>query len=88
MSAIRAGDLVVVVGTNCKCDCDFGLILEVESVSIAATICEVCGRGLYKGPHATVSNGNRTAERPLNTLKKIDPLSELEEQKTSDEVPA
>ena len=82
MSAIKVGDLVVVVRGGCS-DEHIGEIFTVAEIRTATGVCRGCGT--YHGYRETLVVcpvvGGLGFE--IQRLKKIDPLSDLEGQKDS-----
>jgi hypothetical protein len=91
MSAIKAGDLVVVIkARNCACknrSHSIGAIYTVISVEFGFSVCGYCGRKLSDVPEcvAELRLGSHTQ---FSRLKKIDPPALPEAVENRYEVPA
>lgn len=81
MEQIKAGDLVMVVGSCCGKSDTMGVIREVRQVRFDTVECVHCLR-----PHpsevAHLSDDDMHGWVPLPWLKRIDPLSDPEEAQT------
>jgi hypothetical protein len=75
VSAIKVGDLVVVVKAVCCNDKDIGYIFTVDRIATHETHCRFCYRdfGLF-----TMAMTNNSYGFGLQELKRIPPLDELE----------
>lgn len=74
---IKAGDLVVIVGTNCEHNCDIGKIREV--LALTAPKVTTCFCGAKTGPIVTATLKSQKVgswEVPISWLRRIDPLVE------------
>lgn len=75
---IAPGDLVIVVGSICKCQrIDLNLILEVKALSFEGTQCILCGRVDERTMTAELHFGGRKAWKPLHYLRKINPPAKV-----------
>lgn len=89
MSDIKVGDLVMVIGDCCGAKA-LGKIFIVESIHHAHKYCcRHCSFSLINGELLAFSTVNgRSGYWPLNWLRRIPPLSELEPAETKEELPA
>jgi hypothetical protein len=88
MSAIRAGDLVVVVGVHCAGSSKdwLGLVRTVASLRpLRANTCHYCKAPVNAAVIADFVEGQHL---PVSLLKRIPPLSELDDVKRDEEINA
>lgn len=100
MSEIKVGDLVVVNKPASHGPCGLGLIFRVTNIrhpergsSGRAWRCSFCGKsGIHQPgvgrPGGLVEGYRRTKGMPLWRLKRIPPLSELDDVKRDEEITA
>lgn len=82
---IQVGDLVVILRGCCD-DSQVGHIKTVEGIRHYGRLhCSACGLEISH-PFATWLNGRHMWGRPLSWLKRIDPLSELDDVKREEEI--
>jgi len=85
MSDIKVGDLAIVVGSCCSGN-DLGLIGEIGDIEVCEWQCVICGRESGSEAMGNFVGWDSDYGTPLRWLRKIPPLSELEE--TFEEVAA
>ena len=87
---IKAGDLVVVVRDNgCPCpipDRIMGKVYTVASIEPERLLGCGCGRPTRRWTSAFIVNGEKRHEIGTYRLKRIPPLSELEGERTQEDI--
>lgn len=86
-SAIKVGDLVVVVKPGRCCRNSLGRIFTVADIERNWTYCSGCKKRLSDSELVARSDWPGTWH-PVDSLKRIPPLSELEGEKREEEITA
>ena len=88
MNDIKVGDLVVVVRGKCCQSAYIGYVFKVRRLVAETRTCKGCGQGYFSTFARTGNRKKKPHCAPIECLKRIPPLDELEGEQRKEELTA